>query len=112
MDSDFLDRYRYIFRQVLKMSSDGFIVVDKQCVVTDINASYAAFLGKSADEIIGHSIYEIIPNSCMKAVVDTGFSDDLTLHKYEQGYIKIRMTILCLSVVRRCVTNMAKLSPG
>lgn len=88
MDSDFLDRYRYIFRQVLKMSSDGFIVVDKQCVVTDINASYAAFLGKSADEIIGHSIYEIIPNSCMKAVVDTGFSDDLTLHKYEQGYIK------------------------
>ena len=88
MDSDFLDRYRYIFRQVLKMSSDGFIVVDKQCVVTDINASHAAFLGKSADEIIGHSIYEIIPNSCMKAVVDTGFSDDLTLHKYEQGYIK------------------------
>lgn len=88
MDSGFLYRYRYIFRQVLKMSSDGFIVVDKQCVVTDINASYAAFLGKSADEIIGHSIYEIIPNSCMKAVVDTGFSDDLTLHKYEQGYIK------------------------
>lgn len=88
MDSGFLYRYRYIFRQVLKMSSDGFIVVDKQCVVTDINSSYAAFLGKSADEIIGHSIYEIIPNSCMKAVVDTGFSDDLTLHKYEQGYIK------------------------
>lgn len=88
MYPDFLYRYRYIFLQVLKMSSDGFIVVDKQCVVTDINASYAAFLGKSADEIIGHSIYEIIPNSCMKAVVDTGFSDDLTLHKYEQGYIK------------------------
>ena len=88
MYPDFLYRYRYIFLQVLKMSSDGFIVVNKQCVVTDINASYAAFLGKSADEIIGHSIYEIIPNSCMKAVVDTGFSDDLTLHKYEQGYIK------------------------
>ena len=46
-------RYKYIFDEILRMTDDGFIVVDRDGIVTDINDQYCDFLGKPREEIVG-----------------------------------------------------------
>ena len=40
------DKYKYIFNETLRMSNDGFIVVDTEGVVIDISECYSDYLGK------------------------------------------------------------------
>jgi len=54
--------YKYIFDEILKMTDDGFIVIDKDGIVTNINDQYCDFLGRNKEEAIDHSILNIISN--------------------------------------------------
>ena len=56
-------RYKYIFDEILSMSDDGFIVVNRNGVVTDINDQYCNFLGKTKEQVIGYDISKTISNS-------------------------------------------------
>ena len=38
--------YARVFEEVLRLTNDGFIVVDDKAVVIDINDSYSSFLGR------------------------------------------------------------------
>lgn len=38
--------YARVFEEVLRLTNDGFIVVDADAVVIDINDSYCSFLGQ------------------------------------------------------------------
>lgn len=58
-------RYKYIFDEILRMTDDGFIVVDRDGIVTDINDQYCDFLGKPREEIVGYPIQKTISNSKM-----------------------------------------------
>ena len=42
-------RYRLIFEEFLDKTEDGFIVVDKDGIITDINQNYCDFLAKRQD---------------------------------------------------------------
>ena len=64
-----MEFYKIIFEEVLRLSDDGFIVVDKHAIVTDINDRYSAFLGKPKEEIIGRPITDVIPNSKMADIM-------------------------------------------
>ena len=64
-----MNYYKNIVSQILKMTSDGFIITDTEGNVREINKQYADFFGKSRSEIIGKSILNIIPNSKMIDIV-------------------------------------------
>ena len=46
MSEQDIARYKHIFDEILRMTDDGFIVVDTNGIVTDINDQYCDFLGK------------------------------------------------------------------
>lgn len=96
--------YKYIFSEVLNMSGDGFIVVDRNGIVVDINERYAAFLGHPRQEVIGHPITNVIPNSKMNDIMEHGYSEALALHKYVPGYIRDSDNNFVL-VSRSCVRD-------
>ncbi len=39
------NQYKYIFNEILRMSNDGFIVVDTEGIVLDISECYSDYLG-------------------------------------------------------------------
>ncbi len=82
------DNYKYIFSEVLRMSSDGFVVVDPNGIVIDINDSYCKFLNRSRDKIVGRHIEETIPNSRMMDVVKRDYADELEPHYFQAGNVK------------------------
>ena len=46
-----MNYYKNIVSQILKMTSDGFIITDTEGNVREINKQYADFFGKSRSEI-------------------------------------------------------------
>lgn len=98
------EKFQHIFSEILKMSNDGFIVVDTDGVVIDISECYSDFLGRPRSWIVGRDIRETIPNSKMLEVVEYGYEDELALHKYVPGYTRDENDDFVL-VSRACVRN-------
>lgn len=73
---------------MLRLSDDGFIVVDNHSIVTDISDRYSAFLGKPKEEIIGRPITDVIPNSKMPDIMKNKYQEELALHKFVPGYVR------------------------
>lgn len=96
--------YKHIFDEILRMTDDGFIVVDKDGIVTDINDQYCDFLGKPREEIVGYSILKTISNSKMLDIVNRRYSEELALHKFLPGESKENDNNFLL-VSRSCVCD-------
>ena len=94
-----MNYYKNIVSQILKMTSDGFIITDTEGNVREINKQYADFFGKSRREIIGKSILNIIPNSKMIDIVKHKFSEEDAVHKYIDGEAKGNSVIVSRSYV-------------
>ena len=94
-----MNYYKNIVSQILKMTSDGFIITDTEGNVGEINKQYADFFGKSRSEIIGKSILNIIPNSKMIDIVKHKFSEEDAVHKYIDGEAKGNSVIVSRSYV-------------
>lgn len=75
------ERYKYIFGELLKMTDDGFIVIDKDGIMTDINEQYCKVLGIPKKDIIGRSILKIIPNTKMLDIVNKKYCEEGVIHK-------------------------------
>ena len=78
--------YARVFEEVLRLTNDGFIVVDDKAVVIDINDSYSSFLGRKKEDIVGNPITDFIPNSKMADIMKNEYKEELVLHKYQPGY--------------------------
>lgn len=94
-----MNYYKNIVSQILKMTSDGFIITDTEGNVREINKQYADFFGKSRSEIIGKSILNIIPNSKMIDIVKHKFSEEDAVYKYIDGEAKGNSVIVSRSYV-------------
>lgn len=94
-----MNYYKNIVSQILKMTSDGFIITDTEGNVREINKQYADFFGKSRSEIIGKSILNIISNSKMIDIVKHKFSEEDAVHKYIDGEAKGNSVIVSRSYV-------------
>lgn len=94
-----MNYYKNIVSQILKMTSDGFIITDTEGNVREINKQYADFFGKSRSEIIGKSILNIIPNSKMIDIVKHKFLEEDAVHKYIDGEAKGNSVIVSRSYV-------------
>lgn len=82
------ENYKYIFDEMLRMSDDGFIVVDKNGVIVEINSQYCGFLGRTREEAIGRPITDIISNSKMIDIVKNKYREEGRVHKFSQGETK------------------------
>ena len=94
-----MNYYKNIDSQILKKTTEGFIITDTEGNVSEINKQYADFFGKSRSEIIGKSILNIIPNSKMIDIVKHKFSEEDAVHKYIDGEAKGNSVIVSRSYV-------------
>ncbi len=61
--------YRLLFEEFLRITNDGFIVVDPQGIVIEINQQYCDFFGKPREEIVGFPIEKTISTTSMYDVL-------------------------------------------
>lgn len=94
-----MENYKRIFEQIVKMSTDGFIVVDSEGQLIHINKQYADFFGISIQDAIGKSVMEVIPNSKMMEVVKERYSDEDIIHTHVVGPAKGKSVIASRSYV-------------
>ena len=83
--------YTYIFKKLLEITDDGFVIIDKDGKVAEINEQYCSFLKTSRSEAIGKDITEVIETTNLLNLLkskeseegmvirigeDTGFTED------------------------------------
>jgi len=73
------EQYKYVFDTLKNLSSDGFIVVNRNGYITDFNQAYADFMELKINEIVGRHITEIIPDTEMIRVMETRRTDKYAL---------------------------------
>lgn len=82
-------RYRLIFEEFLDKTEDGFIVVDREGVITDINQNYCDFLAKRREDVVGRPIGSVITTTSMYDVLARRHrgdgSDGVYIQPYGQG---------------------------
>ena len=64
--------YKYIFKEFINLTDDGFVVVDKNNRITDINDKYCEFLKTSSSEAVGKPVTEVIQASKLPELMQTG----------------------------------------
>ena len=69
--------YRLIFEEFLDRTEDGFIVVDKDGVITDINQNYCDFLSRKREDIVGKPIGQVITTTSMYDVLSRKLRGDV-----------------------------------
>lgn len=60
---DNLDNYGLIFKEVLDLTDDGFVITSPDRTILEINNSYCDFLGINREYAIGRNIREFIKNT-------------------------------------------------
>ncbi|GAU76997.1 sigma 54-interacting transcriptional regulator [Fusibacter sp. 3D3] len=61
-----------ILKSILELAYDGILVVDLKGNITMISNAYKRFLGLEDDEVIGKHVTQVIPNTRMHIVAQTG----------------------------------------
>lgn len=61
-----------LFRTALELAYEGIIIVDKDGIIQMVNETYASFVGRNIDNIIGKHVTEIVENTRMHIVARTG----------------------------------------
>jgi len=61
-----------ILKSILELAYDGILVVDTSGYITMISNAYKQFLGVDEDEVIGKHVTEVIQNTRMHIVAQTG----------------------------------------
>ena len=69
--------YRLIFEEFLDRTEYGFIVVDKDGVITDINQNYCDFLSRKREDIVGKPIGQVITTTSMYDVLSRKLRGDV-----------------------------------
>nr|WP_278276543.1 sigma 54-interacting transcriptional regulator [Anaerobranca gottschalkii] len=76
-----------VLNTVMELAYDGILVVDKQGHITMISDAYSKFLGVNKDEVIGKHVTEVIENTRMHIVAQTGVPEVADLQKIKGNYM-------------------------
>lgn len=80
-------RYKLIFEELLDKTDDGFIVIDADGVITDINQNYCDFLAKKKEDVVGKQIGTVISTTSMYEVLKKKHRGDVANGIYFQPYL-------------------------
>ncbi|MFT9497560.1 sigma-54 interaction domain-containing protein [Anaerosolibacter sp.] len=80
-----LKTQQLIYEKILEISEDGFLIVDKDGYIIEINHAYSKFLGLSRNDILGKHVLEIIKNSKLPKILSTGEVDINVVHQLVEG---------------------------
>lgn len=84
-----------ILKTIIDNDSDGLLIVDENSIITMISKSYSDFLGISQENAIGKPVTEVIPNTRMHIIIQTGEPEIAQLQKIKGSYmVASRMPII------------------
>lgn len=66
---------------ILEMTYDGIVVVDKKGYITMMSKAYAKFLGVDHREVIGKHVTEVVENTELEKILETGQTDVADLQR-------------------------------
>jgi transcriptional regulator with PAS, ATPase and Fis domain len=89
-----IERYD-ILQSVLDAAYDGILVVDEQCRITMVNDAMAKFLGRHAEDMVGKHVQDIVENTRLPMVVQTGIAERNDVHVLKgKPYVVTRQPII------------------
>lgn len=78
--------YKLFFDKLLEKSEDGFIIINENGIILDINEQYCNFLGRKRNDVIGCPIGNIITTTSMYDVLKSRHEGDNNGGIYFQPY--------------------------
>ncbi|NPV92126.1 MAG: sigma 54-interacting transcriptional regulator [Firmicutes bacterium] len=61
-----------ILDTIVENPYEGVMVIDSQCNITMVNQYYAEVLGHKKEDIIGRPVWEVVPNTRLPEILETG----------------------------------------
>lgn len=80
-----LKKYKLVFQKILDISKDGFLIVDERSHIIEMNKAYCEFLGLKRKDVIGKHVLEVIKNSKLPEIMNTGKVETDAVHKLVRG---------------------------
>lgn len=77
--------YYCFLKEFWKVTNDGFIIVDPNGVIVDINETYCEFLGKTREQVLGKPIGEVISTTSMYDVLSSARDGDDNVYLQPYG---------------------------
>ena len=76
-----------ILKTIIDNDSDGLLIIDENAIITMISKSYCDFLGTSQENAIGKLVTDVIENTRMHKVIQTGEPETAQLQKIKGSYM-------------------------
>lgn len=97
--------YLYVFKVIQEVSDEGYLLIDPNGIVVEINEAYAEFLGRSRTDSIGKHVKEIISNTEMIEVMKHSRRDIHFVSVIDQLEINPESKDKISSITRSVVKN-------
>ena len=76
-----------ILKTVIDNAYDGIIIVDKNSIITMISKSYSEFVGISEENAVGKLVTDVIENTRMHLILQTGETETAQLQDIKGSYM-------------------------
>jgi len=76
-----------ILQTILDIAYDGIVVVDANGIITMMSKSYLKFLNKTPEQAIGKHVAEVIENTRMHIVVETGIPEIADIQRIKGSHM-------------------------
>jgi len=84
-----------ILKTLVDNDNDGLLIIDKNAIITMISKSYCDFLGTTQENAVGKHVKDVIENTRMHKVLETGEQETAQLQRIKGNYmIASRMPII------------------
>jgi len=76
-----------ILNTVIETAYDGMVIIDKAGIITMMSKAYTDFLGIKREDAVGKHVTEVIENTRMQIVLETGKEEVAQLHRIKGNYM-------------------------
>jgi transcriptional regulator with PAS, ATPase and Fis domain len=76
-----------ILKTIFEIAYDGLVVIDPEGYITMMSNAYKKFLGFENEEVIGRHVADVIENTRLHIVANTGVAEIADLQKVNEGYM-------------------------
>lgn len=80
-----LQRRNIIFETVMNIINDGFLVVNRDGTIHDINMSYCDYFGVRREDVVGTPISALIRNTKMIEIMNRDLTEIDAIHEFHKG---------------------------